>query len=669
MKSLLVVIVSALLLALVPAAASPSPDPRPEDFLGATTDPRDASPAVGIIATARDTAPPSVLAAVSTIVGRQVVGQTKLGGSMIAMRFSEPHTVAEIKKVAKRLEALPGIDSVSPDLLVQTDNLPNDTYFSRQVNVFSSIGPDATGTPQVYSIDAPSLWRATTGLKSVVVAVLDGGLVSHTDVTGQKIAGYDMIADKRYAGDGSGRDSNPADPGNYSSGTYCTASKSSWHGTHVSGIISALRNNGKGIAGVAPGAALQPVRVVGRCVTSMSDVIAGIRWASGGRVPGVPDSKTRAKVLNLSLSSTVSDFTCPAAYQEVIDEARARGALAVASAGNQSESVRTRTPANCSGVLSVGAVAPDGSPTTYTNVGGTLGMVAPGGVDPKVQPDQGIWSTVDRGAKGPDGSTYKQMSGTSMAAPAVSAAAALVFSLGTFTPDEVIQVLKASAVRPPKIDGYYTCLSDDAAGNERNVCGAGILNLAEIPAPITRPTISGSPAVGSSLTLTPGTWNGAPTVSHAWLRGGTPIAGATGPTYTVVADDFGQVLSVRSTARADGYPDFTSTSSALSVGRSASEPSGISPEHYPDTGNLYTEPSTFTEGQLVKMAANFPDGVFNVVLYEETAPGVWTSVATDESNKSGNAYFLNYRVTGTQRVFALTSRGTRTEVDTLTPTS
>lgn len=666
MKLSITVVLAATALLVAPAATASHPHPEPNGRLGAVGKPITSSPAVGIIATARGEVSPDVLAEIERIVGRAVVGQAGLGSSTVAVRFSKPRPAAAIEALSSRLSALPEISAVTPDLVVETDALPNDSYFSRQVNLYSPDG-SAESSSKVYTIDAPTLWNATTGVKSVVVAVLDGGLVSHSDLTGQKIAGYDMVSDKRYAGDGNGRDSNPADPGNYSDGRYCSASKSTWHGTHVSGIVSALRNNGKGIAGIAPGAALQPVRVVGRCVTSMSDVIAGIRWASGGHVSGISDSKTRAKVINLSLSSAVSDFLCPAAYQEVIDEARSRGSLIVASSGNQSASVLTRTPANCDGVVSVGAVAPDGSPTTYTNVGKTLDMVAPGGVDPKVQPGQGIWSTVDKGTKSPAGSTYKEMSGTSMAAPTVAAAAALVFSLGDFTADQVTQVLKAAAVRPPKIDDYYTCLSDDEAGNERNVCGAGILNLAAVPAPTSKPTIAGSPAPDSTLTMTPGTWNGSPTVAHQWLRDGQPIIGETSLTHVVTQDDVGHVLAVRSTASAAGYPDFTSVSANLPV--PTNEPAGPSPLDYPDAGNLYEDPSSFAEGQLIKITANFPDGRFDVTLYKETAPGTWAAVGTDDSNSSGNAYFLNYQVNGTQKLFALTSTGKRTEVDTLIPTA
>ena len=247
----------------------------------------------------------------------------------------------------------------------------------------------------------------------------------------------------------------------------------------------------------------------------------------------------------------------------------------------------------------------------------------------------------------------------------MSAAAGLVFSLGDFTAAQVIDILKTSAVRPPKIDDYYTCLSDDpVTGAERNVCGAGILNLAGIPAPTAPPTVSGGAVVGSTLTMTPGTWNGSPTeVTHQWLKDGQPIAGETGDSHVVATDDIGHTFSVRSTARKAGYPDFTSVSATLDLSTNA-------PSEVADIGNLSVSPTTFTEGQPVTLSANFPDGIFMVTLYKESSPDVWTAVGTDESNSSGNAYFTNYQVNGTQNVYARITSGTkvgRTEVDILTP--
>ncbi|KAA1397947.1 S8 family serine peptidase [Aeromicrobium ginsengisoli] len=526
--------------------------------------------ATGLIVSTDGLLPEAVLRRISLLLGRDVVGQTPMGGSAVALRLDHTLPASSVRLLSKLLNLLPGVAHVSPDLVATSDSVPNDSYFPQQTNLWTPVpvssdsgGEDPPVGPD-FSMDAPTMWDATRGSKSVVVALVDGGLVAHPDLAKQAVPGYDLIADPRNSKDGDGRDPNAADPGNASNGRYCAAHPSTWHGTHVAGIVAALRNNGIGISGIAPGVAIQPVRVVGQCGATMSDIIAGIRWASGGDVPGVPRNKTPADVINVSLSSSVTDLKCPAAYQDVIDEARSRGAIVVVSAGNQSESLLNRTPANCQGVLSVGATDIDGSLTSYTNAGRTIGIMAQGG---EVGPNEGIWSTVDAGTAGPVRPTYGQNSGTSMAAPAVSAAAALVLSLGHFTNDQVVQVLKAAALKPPEFDSYYTCISHDpTTGVERNVCGAGILNLASIPAPVGHPVLQGGSTVGSTLSFTPGRWNGHPdSVTYQWLRDGTPIAGATTTSYVLAGADLGRTLTVRSTAHTQGYPDFSGLSAAKAV--------------------------------------------------------------------------------------------------------
>ncbi|WP_157412821.1 S8 family serine peptidase [Aeromicrobium sp. Root236] len=529
-----------------------------------------AGDATGVIVSTDGLLPAGVLRRISVLLGRDVVAQTPMGDSAVSLRLDRAVPASTVRLLSKVLNLLPGVAHVSPDLVATSDSVsPNDTYFYRQTNLWtpapvsSDSGEDPPAKPD-FSMDAPTMWDATKGSKSVVVALVDGGIVSHPDLAKQTVPGYDLIADTRNSKDGNGRDSNAADPGNASNGTYCAAHASTWHGTHVAGIVAALRNNTIGISGIAPGVAIQPVRVVGQCGATMSDIIAGIRWASGGYVPGVPRNKTPAAVINVSLSSSVADLKCPAAYQDVIDEARSRGSLVVVSAGNQSMSLLNRTPANCQGVLSVGATDVDGSPTSYTNAGRTIGIMAQGG---EVGPNEGIWSTVDAGTAGPVRSTYGQNSGTSMAAPAVSAAAALVLSLGHFTNDQVAQVLKKAALKPPEFDSYYTCISHDpTTGAERNVCGAGILNLAGIPAPVGHPSLVGGSTIGSTVSFTPGRWNGHPdSVTYQWLRDGTAIAGATSRSYELAAVDLGRTLTVRSTSHTEGYPDFSGLSVAKAV--------------------------------------------------------------------------------------------------------
>jgi hypothetical protein len=95
-------------------------------------------------------------------------------------------------------------------------------------------------------------------------------------------------------------------------------------------------------------------------------------------------------------------------------------------------------------------------------------------------------------------------------------------------------------------------------------------------------------------------------------------------------------------------------------------PTVIVPGNFPDTGDLSTTPTSLYDGRDATVKANFPSGTFGVTLFSETSPGVWTAVAQKTSNSSGDASFT-YQVNGTQTLFALTSTGKRTEVDTVEP--
>src|SRR5690606_41245340 len=118
---------------------------------------------------------------------------------------------------------------------------PNVTYFSRQYGP----GPGAGG------IRATEAWDGATGA-GVVVAVLDTGITSHSDLNANILPGYDFISDSFVANDGNGRDPDPSDPGDWVSANQCgfphSAQSSSWHGTHVAGTVAAVTNHGKGVA-------------------------------------------------------------------------------------------------------------------------------------------------------------------------------------------------------------------------------------------------------------------------------------------------------------------------------------------------------------------------------------------------------------------------------------
>src|SRR4029077_13888011 len=91
-----------------------------------------------------------------------------------------------------------------------------------------------------------------------------------------------------------------------------------------------------------------PLRVLGKCGGLDSDIVAAMLWAAGIAVAGVPANSNPAKIVNMSLGGTGS---CPAIYQETIDQLRALGVLVVVSAGN--EGAQVDAPANCVGAVGV----------------------------------------------------------------------------------------------------------------------------------------------------------------------------------------------------------------------------------------------------------------------------------------------------------------------------
>jgi subtilisin family serine protease len=164
---------------------------------------------------------------------------------------------------------------------------------------------------------------------------------------------------------------------------------------------------------------------------------------------GLPPNPHPARVVNLSLAGA---GPCSAPLQEAIDEARARGVLVVAAAGNQGEDYRGYFPANCRGVLAVGAVGPDGRLAPYANRGAPL--LAPGG-NTGLGPEAGI---LGAGFLPGQGMGWRYLQGTSQAAPHVAGAAAILSGAPTpqmnrlgmgADPDAVQGALLAGARRGP----------------------------------------------------------------------------------------------------------------------------------------------------------------------------------------------------------------------------
>jgi serine protease len=375
-----------------------------------------------------------------------------------------------------------------------------------------------------------------------VVAVVDTGITAHADIVGPAgvvaggagsnliSAGYDFITDCRLRGTTAAGgcaattaaastfvapSPDASDTGDYIDATDTgttgsvffgwPTSPSSWHGTHVAGIIAAIGNNSIGVIGGAYGAKILPVRALGKGGGYSTDVSEAILWAAG--VHPTITNPNPAKVINLSTGSTTS---CLSHRQAAINAAVAAGAVVVVAAGNENQDVANSMSSNCSNVISVAAVARDGSRAVYSNFSSpasnttnpTQVTLAAAGGDPSYPAsfDPGILSTVDIGATTPAGSGYAYMYGTSMATPYVSAAVALMLSYNTaLTPARVKQILTTPAALTPFPSFVSGLATWDCSANKN--CGAGILNvqLALQNSTTTAPAAASSSGGGCSL--------------------------------------------------------------------------------------------------------------------------------------------------------------------------
>lgn len=365
------------------------------------------------------------------------------------------------------------IEYAEPDRILQALATPADPMYSQQWSLF-----DATG-----GIRAPAAWDRSRGA-GVTVAVIDTGVRPHADLVANLLPGYDFISDAARAGDSNGRDGDAADPGDAATagqcGTGSAAQNSSWHGTHVAGIIAAVSNT-TGVVGVAYQAKILPLRALGRCGGYTSDIADAILWAAGKTVSGVPANANPAKVINLSLGGTGS---CDSTTQNAINTARAAGSVVVVAAGNSATDASTATPANCAGVITVAATAQAGGRASYSNYGAKVTLAAPGG-----DRGAGILSTYNSGLTTPGADSYAQLMGTSMATPVVSGVAALMLSANKgLTPDQVASLLKSSArAFPAACSGCGVGLVDASAAV------AAALGTSATPAPAPQPTPTPTP--------------------------------------------------------------------------------------------------------------------------------------------------------------------------------
>lgn len=457
-----------------------------------------------------------------------------------------------LRAMALRIAQDPTVLSAEPDVRVAATS--NDTYFSMQWALGAPAAKAGAG-------NFAAAWAYSTGA-DVVVAVLDTGMTAHPDLEGRQFAGYDFVSDTTMGADGNGRDADPTDPGDACASS---GSTSSWHGTAVASQIAAIADNGYGIAGGAPGARIQQVRVLGKCGGWLSDTSDAIAWLAGRSFAGIPAPSVRPKVINLSLGGGTS---CPSYMQDAINLANAAGIVVIAAAGNDGAATIS-APANCSGVIAVAASTATGDLASYSNYSSQVAITAPGGGQCR-QATAGC-DTTPTIASGVDGSSSfvgytpaRYFAGTSAATPHVSAAAALLLAYSpSLTPAQVRSALLSGA-RPFPAGSFCT-----TAGR----CGSGLLDASRSLATLAAPLVTITPtagvttgsngvqaglvARGASATLKAAVPSGSG-YSYAWQQ-------ASGTAATIVSGRTAETLAFTAPATA-GLISFTVT---------ATSPSGV----------------------------------------------------------------------------------------------
>jgi len=349
---------------------------------------------------------------------------------------------ADLQSAMQDLRRDPHVEYVHPNYIAKLTYTPDDPYFA-------SSGSWGQPRADLWDLDlmrTESAWDTSRG-SGVVVAVVDTGVdIGHPDLAGNVWSNPGEIPDNGVDDDGNGYiddvhgwnflyDNNMTNDG-------------VGHGTHVAGTIAAQDNNGLGIVGVAPDARIMPVSVFAfRTETTVFQLSQGVLYAA----------QNGADVINNSWDACGSDCSSVGVVEDAVRVAHAAGSVVVFAAGNDSRDIAAKSPQNQPEAIVVSATTPNDTLASFSNFG-LVDLAAPGAGDPNdpvVEPERGILSLraeacVDPWICNSDrnvGDAYVRLSGTSMAAPHVSGAAALVLGLHpTYSPEQVRQVLRRTSV-------------------------------------------------------------------------------------------------------------------------------------------------------------------------------------------------------------------------------
>mgnify|MGYP003602636505 CR=1 FL=1 len=480
--------------------------------------------------------------------------EAQLPNSVELIQVAPSHEGAE-QALCDQLMASGAVEFAEPDYELPLAYMPNDTLYAQQW--------------ALNKISAPAAWDLVKGKASVVVAVCDTGVLStHPDLgPNLMLPGYNSVD--------ATSNTTPVHP----------------HGTMVSGCITALGNNAQGVAGVAFGVKVLPVRVSNQASGSayLSDMANGVRWAADHG----------ARVINLSYSGAQY-----ATIDQAAQYARSKNSLLFMAAGNEGQNVSSSYPDYPSFVL-VGATNSADARASFSNYGTAVDMVAPG--------ETIATTTLSNG--------YANVSGTSFASPIACAAAALMLSAN---PNLTVAQLESSLMSACDDLG---AIGDDA------VFGKGRLNLLAAVRKASPGAVNQAPravlAVSPSSGVAPRTvtWSGASSsdpegsaLTYSWQfsEGGSASGVQVARTYTnagsytatlTVTDPQGAKATASSTVTISPDPTLVAAPTSLAASGSGTlvkltwrDNSSNETGFYIERANQLTSPGIFT--RLYTVGAN-----------------------------------------------------------------
>lgn len=362
-------------------------------------------------------------------------------------REVDMHSDTEMENIVDSIGAL-YIENIELDVIVGIHEIDLESILSNDEQYTIEINPDHNlisaqnmiafqwnlQDSEPYSIKAEQAWIKSNSSESIVVSVIDTGLIEGGEsLLHYPKPGYDFISDPSISLDGDGRDADPTDPG--TGAPDCPGS--SWHGTKITSVLAA-RHDSDLMKGVAQKCSVMNVRVLGKCSKGYSnDVADSIVYSAGGFINGLGYNPNPAKIISMSFAGRSK---CPGFLQSAINQAISLGAILVAAAGNYANDISEYFPANCENVIAVAASTRRGSLASYSNYGFDA-ITAPGG------DSQDPITVVTYSEISENGLGLSSSMGTSLAVPHISGSLAIwmdAFSIKSLNYTQAIHMARLS---------------------------------------------------------------------------------------------------------------------------------------------------------------------------------------------------------------------------------